>query len=41
MYINDINGIMDFNESISAVMVYDQTVLDDLWRLFESANNEE
>lgn len=41
MYINDINGVMDFNESISSVMVYDQTVLDDLWRLFESANNEE
>lgn len=41
MYINDIAGVMDFNESISQVLVYDQTTIDDLYRLFESANDEE
>ena len=41
MYINDISGVMDFNESISQVLVYDQTTIDDLYRLFESANDEE
>lgn len=40
LYINDIPGIMDFNESLTSIFSFDSTIISDLYRMFESTQEE-